>query len=714
MGFWEFLIQKEGDRSWLPLESPDVEVLEGRYRVVARSSHLNTPVEIRVTQDAIAEDPPKRRVQKRTGKTNPDGLLVVMPFTRLQPGVWELRCASDVMADMLGETWRHTVNLQVVSLDAGGEDWDDSDDSDWFMGAHDAAVAPHAPSGHPELTDEPTGDRVLALVDPLPAQPLAATSSQPASGDPVEGADPALDEGSTVSPIPTAQEPAELPLPQPDDREPDVWNLALTRDTYSVQRGQTLTLQGEIHGPAQPAQPVYLQVRLWDPQTADVLHDRADLVPVEGDRTPFECTVTIPSDCQTRLMLGELRLIGEETHDPALASQTFAVTVNLDELLEAIADSYAMVDTVHPPLEFADTAEVFPLALEFLNLVNEPRVELSTTPASDHPLPPQIYQPDPTTPRTRIELPIVPAIEDDIPAAERQPALSETDAAVPAPDDEPTPDESMLSVEPDLAPSLEPGPELSPEPSQELSQEAIAVSPVTLEMSQADAPLEPDAAILNPPTAKPPAPMLWAPEAESFRSLNLTDRFWSKLQGFIAQPAAPAEPEPPIPEPVAIAVDMASDEFVVDDDPQPLESLAAPLPPRAVAETEPLPQLSEDEAIPIPHLEVTEGELISGQWVAVLVTLPILETRLSVKVWIHDRQSRTLLEGPRWLVDFIPTGFGDQQSRLQMPVPYGCTHIQIEAIAVEMATQRESHKISLERSVVPPNLPALMLDDFGF
>jgi hypothetical protein len=30
---WAFLLQQEGDRAWLPLESPDVEVLEGRYRL---------------------------------------------------------------------------------------------------------------------------------------------------------------------------------------------------------------------------------------------------------------------------------------------------------------------------------------------------------------------------------------------------------------------------------------------------------------------------------------------------------------------------------------------------------------------------------------------------------------------------------------------------------------------------------------------------------
>ncbi|NJL58065.1 hypothetical protein HC928_25315 [bacterium] len=131
MAFWEFLIQKEGDRSWLPLESPSAEILEGRYRVVARSSRVRTPVEIRVIHDATAEAPPKRRVQKRSGQTNPEGLLVVIPFTRLQPGRWELRCTSDLMADMIGESWEYAVQLQVLyndpeTVDDWEPDWEGS------------------------------------------------------------------------------------------------------------------------------------------------------------------------------------------------------------------------------------------------------------------------------------------------------------------------------------------------------------------------------------------------------------------------------------------------------------------------------------------------------------------------------------------------------------------------------------------------------------
>lgn len=131
MEFWEFLIQKEGDRSWLPLESPSVEILEGRYRVVARSNRASTATEIRVTHYATHETPPVRRVRKRSTQTNPDGLIVIMPFTRLQPGLWELRCTGDVMAEMMGESWQYIVQLDVVSETASASDDADDWEPDW-------------------------------------------------------------------------------------------------------------------------------------------------------------------------------------------------------------------------------------------------------------------------------------------------------------------------------------------------------------------------------------------------------------------------------------------------------------------------------------------------------------------------------------------------------------------------------------------------------
>ncbi|MFE1746923.1 hypothetical protein [Coleofasciculus sp. H7-2] len=124
MEYWQFLIQQEGDSSWLSLETPSVEIEEGRYRVVAHSSRPNTEVEIRITYDSTEEVPPKRRFQKRSRRTNAEGLMVVIPFTYLKSGRWELRCHSDIMSDFLGNTWQQAIQFQVLPTSLADADVD--------------------------------------------------------------------------------------------------------------------------------------------------------------------------------------------------------------------------------------------------------------------------------------------------------------------------------------------------------------------------------------------------------------------------------------------------------------------------------------------------------------------------------------------------------------------------------------------------------------
>ncbi len=115
MEYWEFLLQKEGDRSWLPIKLPRIEIEEGRYRVVAHSSRSNTDVEVNVTHDSTEEVPPRRRSQKRSRRTNQEGLMVVIPFTYLKKGLWQLRCSGDILSDFLCNSWQHAVQIQVLS-----------------------------------------------------------------------------------------------------------------------------------------------------------------------------------------------------------------------------------------------------------------------------------------------------------------------------------------------------------------------------------------------------------------------------------------------------------------------------------------------------------------------------------------------------------------------------------------------------------------------
>ncbi|MCC5643232.1 hypothetical protein LC607_09810 [Nostoc sp. CHAB 5824] len=121
MEHWQFLIQKQGARSWHILESPNLEILEGHYRVLARSNLPNTDVEVRVTHSSTQEVQSKRRIFKRSRRTNSEGLMAVIPFTYFEPGVWELRCTGDLMSDLLGKSWQYSVQLQVVSQEGEGK-----------------------------------------------------------------------------------------------------------------------------------------------------------------------------------------------------------------------------------------------------------------------------------------------------------------------------------------------------------------------------------------------------------------------------------------------------------------------------------------------------------------------------------------------------------------------------------------------------------------
>ena len=64
-------------------------------------------------------------------------------------------------------------------------------------------------------------------------------------------------------------------------------------------------------------------------------------------------------------------------------------------------------------------------------------------------------------------------------------------------------------------------------------------------------------------------------------------------------------------------------------------------------------------------------------------------------------------------MDFNPDGFGNLVSKTQLMVPFGCVEVQLEAIAIDMTTQVESNKVSVIRSVIPPSLTALSMDELG-
>ncbi|MCD8485799.1 MAG: hypothetical protein LRZ84_03365 [Desertifilum sp.] len=181
-----------------------------------------------------------------------------------------------------------------------------------------------------------------------------------------------------------------------------------------------------------------------------------------------------------------------------------------------------------------------------------------------------------------------------------------------------------------------------------------------------------------------------------------------------------------------LGADSEADEVVVDDElfvspgaaqllpleekgevrPEGTQALNVNLPaPLPISQVNPR-VLPEEEPIPTPALQVPLEDLVAGEVLQIGVKLPQVESRLFVKLWLQDRQTRSLLEGPRLLTDLTPDLFGHLEAQTELVVPFGCMEIQIEAIAVEVTTQRESHKVTLNRMILPPDLPDFSLDEF--
>ncbi|HEY9668245.1 MAG TPA: hypothetical protein V6C91_15650, partial [Coleofasciculaceae cyanobacterium] len=201
-----------------------------------------------------------------------------------------------------------------------------------------------------------------------------------------------------------------------------------------------------------------------------------------------------------------------------------------------------------------------------------------------------------------------------------------------------------------------------------------------------------------------------------------------------------ASPEEEISEQLPLAdvadIDWFDQEFVVDDEeelavPEPLvaspeqsvvkqevpETVSPTVPPKtSVPSPQSKPEIPSirqfEPPLPTPELSIPSRELAAGEPVIVRVKLPPHPSRLCVKLWAQDRQSRSILDGPRWLMDLIPDRSGEQEALTQLTVPFGSVDIRFEAIAVDIDTQRESHKVAIDCVVVPPDLPDISLDDF--
>lgn len=114
----EFLIQKEGDFSWLPLESLTIEILVGRYQLIAQASEADCPIQVHIHHQYVQDDIWQEEFQQKLLRTDSQGRIEVLPPTLLQHGRWIISCAPNEHEQLAqAQIDRHCVQLQVLEQD---------------------------------------------------------------------------------------------------------------------------------------------------------------------------------------------------------------------------------------------------------------------------------------------------------------------------------------------------------------------------------------------------------------------------------------------------------------------------------------------------------------------------------------------------------------------------------------------------------------------
>ena len=833
MEFWEFLLQKEGDRSWIRPKTTNFEIAAGRYRVAAKSSRANAEVEVAVTYQAVGKQPSQRKTKQRSQRTNPEGLMVVIPFTNLTPGIWELCCYNQ--KSPVGK-WQQALKLSVIpSLSQTSPQQILTVEA---TATHPLdAIAPNsnhtniaAPSST-EIVELTFPDLVIAnqtlakaskliaasveTIEPVLTSPqsnqIELTDKHEANTTHLQHSNPNLnflldqsllnleqmlqqvieplledlEHSQSVKYIPNIPEDQPSLVSDIDNfpTAPTVKNipfkLTLEQETLVVSSGNQLTLSGKVEAFNNPQLlnllfQGTLGIRLRDPQNSEILLDVKQPVEEQLPTFKFNCNFKVTINCETRLILGDVTLYNQAS--VALASHPFTITVDLEELFETIRakknqaiaehldeDKNPSLTQLILPSEPRDLTQKPTLLIDkLLKLVEPPQNPQTLPPSSHQPLPPQIY--NPTSKQKNLkspQLPKLPQREKALPQATKNaPDLETTSLIVDSnqPKIAPQPLQPILSKQNDNTtvvnsqPSKEAIIENSITPEAIIPTSEIASDQLALSASLINNPFEElhlEDRFLSRLNALATDGDVSEEIAQELLSIDPQDHYWevseateldreiqaaldffdnpfslepSTTQEVLWQPEEkPQTPNLPVPLPInpSASFDWESLEIVVEDElPAPQETsssvttgldtdivVSQPLPPQVIPN-----QQFDDQPVPTPELIIPTGELISGESLMVCVKLPPDAVNIYVKLWIKDRQSRFLLDEPRLLVEFLPND-GSLEAIIQLTVPFGSVEINFEAIAVNISTQSESHKVTIERVVVHPEVANLLFEE---
>ncbi|PZO36978.1 MAG: hypothetical protein DCF19_20045 [Pseudanabaena frigida] len=803
---WEFLLQRKGDKSWLPLESPTVEILEGQYRLAARSDLANVLVGIAIAYRPLADVRHQPLQQKIVKRISHDGLLIVMPYTNFVPGAWQIDCcAAEIDSNNEVPPWKKTVKFDAIQISSDfGSDWQYSDlendpegdlenpaeiPSDIHANALGIAQTEPTPLNYSSPILEIAEQRSTELVQSMFDEFSLFNDENDETSDEFEKVDSEKEKEltsdrstQTHSNLENTAVDAEFEPPL----QPRIL-LRLHQPQYIINENNSFLLTGEAYAHGE------IEISLKDPQSLDIVVNQRYKIANLGDRNaatgaiPFNYQVIVPPPSEIQVLIGEVQIHPQQDFqqygDLFVTQQAIAVSYPASRVLPEMikeAQKYSSQDISQNSSQtnaestnsssYPQTSQSFPQVSRRTEQVSpkpKPANSLSLPPLpSNKPKAAETKSPEQQSSKSSLSLPPLsplpnqtsnftssetlddslqsfPQVEvDELQKIELEFSLTDfSDLAniesqsSSAYDDEP---ELLYSFEEELPQNYE---EMLEQPSlktpqlssnnfpplsntrndahnrgsnflnklQTLSAEAIAVQKANQRTEEL---------LLD---TFPPSDPLTSSETLSGVSVDLNnpDRPTRTIAEETSLAKLDRELDLEFDRLLAPEPDLILNEYVweetVDPNTFPVSAVTnSNAAASALSETaqtirniqDSTPQsLSEQEPIPVPEILVPEGEIISGTPMIVKVRLVAIAPKFFVKFWIKDLQTRTIIDGPRWLLDFsvVPdTEFIETQTNISIPL--SSIDVAFEAIAIEAQTQRESHKVRVTRAVAPPNL----------
>ncbi|MEB3189872.1 MAG: hypothetical protein VKL42_05975 [Snowella sp.] len=113
---WDFLIQKDGETEWSKLT--DLSSLPaGCYQLAAKSDRPKLNVDIRITYQDLKQANPPQTIASISHHLDHEGFILLLPFTHLAAGQWQIHCFPSILAEMSGATWRTSLQFDITPVE---------------------------------------------------------------------------------------------------------------------------------------------------------------------------------------------------------------------------------------------------------------------------------------------------------------------------------------------------------------------------------------------------------------------------------------------------------------------------------------------------------------------------------------------------------------------------------------------------------------------